>query len=479
MNFIKRGFLGITRKKGKSFILLAVIFILGNIISGAISIQQATANVEDNIKERLGANATVHFDWQTYESLSYEEQEEITHENLSVEAINQIGQLPYVKYYDYNMYMPLDEKSQSLEIYHSEASEGLTFEFHLHGINYAPVLDFEEGEGEIVNGRTFTQDEVDSGAFVAVISDKLAEKNNVHVGDTITLTNAIYSYDDANVEEEIFSSRDLVLEIIGIFQSLIIAEDPSTVGPNGVMDWSDIGHLNTIYLPNEVVKNERDFETEEKQKIWPDMGPISDFYLPLFVLNSHEDVEAFEEEAYPLLPEYYLVSSSTDHYDSISGPIESMSNLSNYVLIAAIFATILITGLVVLLFLRDRKHELGIYLSLGEERGRVIGQILIEVIVVAFIGITLSLFSGNFLASQVSDTLITADDQSAYGHMMGYQSSQFESDLTTEDVLASYEITLDSNYVLVFYGVGLLTILISTLIPLIYIVRLNPKKILM
>ena len=138
----------------------------------------------------------------------------------------------------------------------------------------------------------------------------------------------------------------------------------------------------------------------------------------------------------------------------------------------------LITGLVVLLFLRDRKHELGIYLSLGERRGRVVGQILIEVMVVAFIGITLSLFSGNFLAGKVSDTMMKADDNnSSYEDIMYY--GEFQTDLTTEDVLDSYEVNLNSNYILGFYGIGLLTILISTVIPLIYIVRLNPKKILM
>ncbi len=67
MNFIKRGFLGITRKKGKSFILLAVIFILGNLISGAISIQQATGNVETTIKERLGAVVMIEMDYQAME----------------------------------------------------------------------------------------------------------------------------------------------------------------------------------------------------------------------------------------------------------------------------------------------------------------------------------------------------------------------------------------------------------------------------
>ena len=207
-------------------------------------------------------------------------------------------------------------------------------------------------------------------------------------------------------------------------------------------------------------------------------GGSFDYYEPIFVLNSHEDIEAFEQEVNPLLPRLYKVVSTGDHYDNIAGPVESMSSLSRYVLIAAIFATVLITGLVVLLFLRDRKHELGIYLSLGEQRGKVIGQILIEVLVVAFIGITLSLFTGNMLADQVSDTLIQADEPSGFNDMM-YPGGGIYSDLTTEDVIDSYEVTLDSNYILIFYGVSMLTILISTLIPLVYIVRLNPKKILM
>src|SRR5690625_6457014 len=173
----------------------------------------------------------------------------------------------------------------------------------------------------------------------------------------------------------------------------------------------------------------------------------------MYILNNPEDVEAFEQEITPLLPELYKVSSATEQYDSISGPIESMSKLSIYVLIAAVVATVLITGLVVLLFLRDRKRELGIYLSLGEKRGRVVGQILIEVMVVAFIGISLSLFSGNLLAGQISDTLMKTDDNSQYYDDYMYY-GDFQTNLTTEDVLDSYEVSLDSNYILVFYGIG-------------------------
>ena len=489
MNFIKRAFLGITRKKGKSLILLAVIFILGNLISGAISIQLATGNVETKIKERLGAAATVELDYEAMEALSEADLEGLEGQNVGVDLIKQIGELSYVKYYDYSMSTNLG--SESIESYQGEDMdvdyivEGPSMDFMLKGINYAPVIDFEEQKGELTDGRVFTQDEVDNGTSVAIISKKLAEKNNLHVGDTFTLDNAVYDYDDETGEEKLLTSRDVVLEIIGLFESQSIKEDTEDNSSSGMMDFMDVESQNTVYVPNEIVVSENSYNMEEYMKADEEFAAMMaeeeesfEYYTPMFVLKSPEDIEAFEEEVTPLLPELYKVVSATDQYDSIAGPIESMSKLSKYVLLVAVIATVLIIGLVVLLFLRDRKHELGIYLSLGEKRSRVVGQILIEVMVVALIGITLSLFSGNFLAGKVSDTMMKTDDKnSSYEEAMYY--SEFQTDLTTGDVLDSYEVNLNSNYILGFYGIGLLTILISTIIPLIYIVRLNPKKILM
>lgn len=488
MNFIKRGLLSITRKKLKSLILLAVIFVLGSLIAGAVSIQQATGNVEKNIKERLGAAATIELDYEQLDSLSEEDWETVVIEDIDLDLIKTVGELSYVKYYDYTMTTWLGSKS--LKSYQGDDFEGeVHFEgpmlnFILKGINYAPVLDFEEKKGKLIDGRVFTQEEVDKGASVAIISKKLAELNNVHVGDTITLINEVYYYDETTGEEKLVTSRDLVLEVIGLFESQTIKENEDGDSSSGMIDWMDMDYQNTIYVPNAIVRSENEFQTEEYMKVDEEFakyieeeGGAFEYYTPIFVLKNPEDSEAFEEEVLPLLPEFYTVVSASDQYDSIAGPLESMAKLSKYVLIAAVFGTVLITGLVVLLFLRDRKRELGIYLSLGEKRSKVVGQILIEVLVVAVIGITLSLFSGNFIASQVSDTMIQADNSAGYDEVIYY--SELHTNLTTEDVIDSFEVNLSTSYILGFYGIGLLTILISTIIPLIYIVRLNPKKILM
>ncbi|QGH35672.1 FtsX-like permease family protein [Gracilibacillus salitolerans] len=471
MNFLKRGLLSITRRKGKSLILLAVLFILGNVIAGAISISQATANVEDSIKERLGTGATIELDYEALDNMEESELMNLEIPNLGEELINQIGELPYVKYYDYNTTTFL--ASEEIESYNpmmeeegDVVMEGMGPQFQLKGVNYAPLLDIEEGKSELVDGRVFTDEEIKNGTPVAIISKKLADLNNIQVGDTFSLSNEIYEYSESG-EEEIIDSRDVPLEVIGIFEPKTVNNDAEN---QEEFDYMDMDFQNTIYVANQLVSQEMEFAVG-------DMPEYEDYYVPSFVLNEPKDAEAFEEEVSPLLPELFIVRHATDSYDSIASPIESMSNLSKYVLIASVITTILIIGLVVLLFLRDRKRELGIYLSLGESRLRVVGQIITEVLIISIIGMTLSLFTGNLLAQTVSDSLIDNDNDQREEEMYYY--TEMQTDLTTEDVIDAYEVSLTGDFILLFYAVGIITILLSTVIPLIYIIRLNPKKIMM
>jgi putative ABC transport system permease protein len=57
---------------------------------------------------------------------------------------------------------------------------------------------------------------------------------------------------------------------------------------------------------------------------------------------------------------------------------------------------------------------------------------------------------------------------------MGYQT-----DLPTEAIVNSYDVSLSPFMILIFFGVGLGTILLATIIPMIYVLRLNPKKIML
>lgn len=51
--------------------------------------------------------------------------------------------------------------------------------------------------------------------------------------------------------------------------------------------------------------------------------------------------------------------------------------------------------------------------------------------------------------------------------------------ITQGDIQESYDIRMSQNYLLIFSGVGILTMLLATLIALAFSLRLSPKKILM
>lgn len=475
MNFLKRAFLSLARRKGKSLILLIIIFILSNVMAGSIAIGQASKNVERTIKLQLGANATVDLDWEKMQNWNEEQWNSM--EYVTPEVADKIGSLSYVKYYDYSSEAYIN--STTLQQYDPNIVEVPTMSyFPLRGVQYAPIMDIVNGNATLVNGRTFNETEVTNADYVALISDKVSELNNIFVGDVIMLTNTVSIYNPDGTMTE--TKRDIALEIIGIFTPKV---EQSTENNGG---WIDYTPFNRIYVPNGVVNAENRWMNEQYAIAYPDSNiKIDQIYItPTFVLNNPEDVESFRTEAKNFLPDYYKVTVSSDAYDSVAGPIKFIGSLSNIILYVAIGATILILSLVVILFLRDRKHELGIYLALGESKTKVVAQILIEVVSIALIAISLSLLTGNSIAKSTSQSMmdirneITGDNGNNGGVIyrdMGYNGTG----VTEDDVLEAYKIEFSWDYVVILYGVGIGTVLLSSIAPMIYILRLKPKKIMM
>lgn len=494
MNFIKRGWLSLTRRKSKAIILFAVIFILGNVMAGAVSIRQATGNVEEVIKKQLGSTSRIDLDYKELDK-QMTEGGELKIDELSRELINQIGESPYVKYYDYNLHVPMGSDMKPFE---AEKKDGNVInigggsEFTMTGVQYNEILDFKENKGKLVDGRTFTEGEIKDKSRVAIVSKKFAELNNLKVDDQIVYKNEIYDYSKEMREDtEPVASRDVVLKIVGIFEPVAVEakKGEKDESGNSQMDFSNTIYQNTFYTPNGVASEENQFTNEELKKVLPPemLADQGENLSPVYVLKDPDMTEAFKEEVTPLLPKLYKLNSSTDQYDSIAAPIKSMEKLSTYVLIAAVGASLLIVSLVVLLFLRDRKHEFGIYLSLGERRPRVVGQIVFEVMVIACVSLSLSVISGNFLASGISESMIQNQieakaNEDTNGGMVAMAfgpGMNDSSNVTEDDVTEAYRVQLTPAYIASFMALSLTTILGATIVPMIYLIRLNPKKIML
>lgn len=483
MNFVKRALYSIKRRLGKSLLLFSLIFVLGNVIAGAIAVQQATTNSEASIRKSLGATVIVEFDYMGYSSKGNGE----AIEGLSVDAINKMGSLPQVKHYDYSQTAsgrvvdPTKAFKKDSEGGGTQGYTGMDGFVSFKGGQLPEVLDFLENRGKLVSGRTFTPEEIASGANKVIVSKEFADANGLSEGSRFTVQSVAQDY--SNMMPKELGTKDFEVEVIGIYEPA-----PQTGAEGQMADFMEEMSQNTMYTTNGFVQEIVSAEEEilAANNVTNPGQDIPTQYSPVFVLQDPSMIEEFKQAIADVVPEYYKISTSSDTFKKIAGPVQTMQSLAGYTLYISVGASLLILSLLITLFLRDRKHELGIYLSLGETKVKVVSQIILEVVIVAFVSITLSLFTGNMIANQITETMImnqlTAEQESSEDSgmmMISVGGSPLDSDISTEDILESYSVSLDAPYIIGFYVVGLGTVVFSTMLPMLYILRLNPKKIML
>jgi len=521
MNYFRRALTSVGRRPGKSLILLLLVFILGNVISGAISIQNAVQGTDANLRELLPAIASIDFEtignWE-------EEQEGIETERVTPEMIRAIGNLPQVRNFNYSLrdesfsdlyrafnltghelwdseYMAMDDIEDSASL----RSEGAEFDrFDLVGLSMPELFEVQSGLMELVSGRLMTAEEIVSGAPVVIISRGLAQENELDIGSTFDLTQAEFdwtagAYWPRIVAERYFLSRqDVQLEVVGIIDFMDGLEGNDFWEVNG-RKWRI---ENRLIVPNRIVETvlrhrlELQFYSPSSHYMtnWHDRNLTFEqvvaehlSYRVLFLLDNPAYLGEFSEAANAMLPPHFFVSYLSNRFGDVSASMDNMLLLADYVLYVAIGATLVILSLLVTLFLRDRKHEIGIYLAIGEKKRKVAFQIIIEVMAIALIAATLSLFTGSMLSETISqemlrnDLLMDSDSIRQEDMTWGQAELAFYSpgELSVEEMLLAYDMSMSQETIVFFFGVAIVTVLVSTLAPITYVMRLNPKKILM
>jgi putative ABC transport system permease protein len=117
---------------------------------------------------------------------------------------------------------------------------------------------------------------------------------------------------------------------------------------------------------------------------------------------------------------------------------------------------------------------------------------------IGFAAITIAMFSGNIVAGNLSRTMLnnqivaeqanpvqTPGDMPASKYSTGFGVTSeldnlgYNTNVSEQELVDSYSVKIGLDTIVLFYLVGLGSILVSTLVPIIYVTRLNPKKIMM
>ena len=514
MNFFKRATTSITRRPGKTVILLLLVFILGTVIAGAISVRGAIQNTDANLRARMQPIVAIEFDDQQFhDSIDWDNPDWTpdfdpweNRPRMTPAHVRALADLPYVAVYDFMTRYNL--RSFDLEFYSGEqqwSSEGPN-SFSLRGTSSTEMIQFESGIMNLVQGTQFDATHMIPGGTNshAIVSVEWANINNLSIGSSFVLSEFIIYPEESEwggMEiqawssdhfDNLFGSADMTFTIVGLFERPVTEDED---------EWTRMDALNTIFVPNWSIEesinqlidlitaafdaSEFDMDEDMERQIgWLTQHGME--ITSFFIIDDPANIEAFREAATPLLPEFHNVADMSNSFSDIESSMTTMQGIADVVLCVSVGATLLILSLLITLFLRDRRYEMGVYLALGEKKGKIVTQILLEVVATAFVGITLATFSGHFISSEMSNTMLMNELQAEQSSDMGHWRWDIwqeigipNNDMSIGEMADAFQVLLGMDTILLFYGVGLGAVVLSTLFPVIYVVTLKPKKVLM
>ncbi|HDR7659566.1 ABC transporter permease [Bacillus wiedmannii] len=474
MNFMKRAILSMKKRIGTSLILMAVFLIVTNLVLSGFTIQNASKKAADAARKKLGADVTLSLDFDKLGQQARETGEMPNPPKLNTKETDQLAKSKHVK--DYNYIANTFGISDGLKLV--GASEGeeegkgkagmaavrggsssgteidMNASFMIEGVRKTALQEsFKNGKSKIIDGKPITEQMKNQN--VALMEKRLAELNNLKVGDKVK----VQSGD---------KKETLEVEIIGIYET-----NEQAMGQQAppIMD-----PANKLYMPHSTMK-----------KLEVDQG-ISSVQVVYF-LNDPQYIDAFKKEAKKSNIDfnYYKLDAHDSLYKQMIGPIENISSTSQMIIYIVSIAGAIILGLIIMLSIKGRRKEMGILLSIGEKKWKLMAQFVVEVVCIAILAFGVSITTGakvsqfigdNLLSSEIATTSEETDTMRNNSTvMMSGPGGTLQNQ--KEDPIDKIDVSVTGEDVGKMGGIGLAIAIIATLLPALSILRLNPKQILL
>ena len=121
------------------------------------------------------------------------------------------------------------------------------------------------------------------------------------------------------------------------------------------------------------------------------------------------------------------------------------------------------------LWMKERVHEIGVLLAMGFSKAKIIGQHMVEILLIAVLAFAVSYFAGSAAANSIGDFLM----ESAYEQAAVEQSAE-----SVSSGAAPLIIEVTAPDFLAVCGIGALAALLSVCLSSMPVVLLKPKEIL-
>ena len=458
MNTLKRAFLYTMRKKTKTLILFLVLVTISTFILTGLSIYKAADGSALSLRQSVSGSIRLELDENNRKNWQYQQVAggmlvDYVGVPITDEDIHKIMSIDGIKVYN-----GLGDGS----VFAKDFSFISGFSFGA-GSDYSRLPSVTDSEYfnfftrkafQLVEGRHIKEGD----DHVVLISTAIAEKNALKLGDTITV--------QCCYDRGIYP--DVSLTIIGIY----------AYEADNEFNTTSTDKRNRLIIDHKAMQ-----EIMQRDVIQYDNGV--DFYV-----DDPREMEriASQIKALDLDWDSFTLTMDNSAYEAVASPLTAMQNLIVWLIVGCVAVSVGILVLILSMWIKQRRYETGILLSVGISKSRIILQYTIEVLMIAVVAFGLSFFTSNFISQGASDLIFhqvsesqpmpeieLPDDGTEYlditGQYIPYDTSNVES-------LESVQVNVSPDHLLYIYIFGILLIAFSVSAASISVIQMKPKKIL-
>lgn len=480
MNFAKRAWLNLIAKKGRTALLILVTSAIMLFVLAGILIRGAATTATENAKDSVGATLTLSANRQAAfkkmrSSSTAGSKPSLSMSPVKLSTAKKIAKLNNVESYSATVSTSANAKGFDAIETSSDSSgfggkmPGATSsgDITVSGVtSTASSTNFSNGTYSIKSGRGLTSKDV--GTNNIVIESELATQNSIKVGDTIKLKSTTGT------------KKTYSLKVVGIYKEK--SSSSTQMGP-GQSDPSNT--VFTSYTFANTLKGSKYKNTADSV---------------VFTVSKPAKVASVKKAAKQLITSKFSLTADDATYQTVKASMSTVTSFANKIVWLVAIAGTIILALIVILMIRERRFEIGVLLSLGEKRGKIIAQFFTELLVILLIGVGVAGIGGKFVGDKLGQQLITStqttttSSSSMGGNMpggqggpgasksgsapsgqMGGRASQFAAQQQKQAKLTTKVTAADMG---ILFGLGLVIILIAILAGAGGILRLQPKKVL-
>lgn len=475
MNHFNRAIKSLYRNYNRSIALIIISLTVIVVLLVSLIIKNAYQENINSIKKSLHLTAMVASDIKNQEQfLSENNVEDLP--IIPPSTLKKIGQLNDVELYNLILYDGIT--SNNIKSIKSAADTELTDEqwtnsFSLKGVDKKSIFDFAIDRVKLIDGNFFSENDFNSGKGSVIISSEIAKKNNLSVGDMI-LNEEPLSEDNESLKTPLI--------VIGIFETNVNSKPQNDIQFEENINGSNI--LNTFYTTNNFILNYRDQRIKLLNQIYPteNFQNSAEFYDLLLKLKNDTNPENFRSDSSNILnSKLYKIILSYDQILTMNENLKQFEQFIQYIYIGSIAFAITAITTTLLLFLKSRKREIAIYLSLGEKKMNIIFQMITEILISFAVSCLISIILLPVIINISSIALNNLPDNSNE-YDIEYETSKFYALGNQVDNIQNDSQNLQTNigakkitsiYILVYS-----ILIFSTIFPLYFQTRVNPKKLL-